>query len=60
VRGRPECLTNLTVEHVFERASLRLERGTLPSWLPRLRLRAVPAEEGPAGQTSGSAQGASR
>ncbi len=60
VRGRPECLTNLTVEHVFERASLRLGRGTLPSWLPRLRLRAVPVEEGLGGQAPGSAQGASR
>lgn len=60
VRGRPECLTNLTVEHVFERASLRLERRGLSSWLPRLRLRALSDDTGPAGQASGAAQGAAR
>jgi heptosyltransferase III len=39
VRGRPECLTNLSVEHVFARASARLDRGSLPFYLPRLPAR---------------------
>jgi lipopolysaccharide heptosyltransferase II len=52
VRGRPECLTNLSVEHVFARASARLERGSLPFYLPRLPAR-IAIEPSPSAESGG-------